>query len=478
VTSPSLPAHAAAGRRRGAAAALAGVVLCVLGGCGGGGGGGGDSDPDEALLGGTTTVFNASALAFGFPLANLSAERSDGFFVGNSFFRSNWVTAPSSTTGRNGLGPLFHAASCSACHPSDGRAAPPAAPELVSPGLLFRLSLGPDVDGRPLPDPVYGPQLEPDAILGVPPEGRIEVTYVEEPGTYADGTPFSLRRPTLTPRDLAYGPLHADAQLAPRIGPSVFGLGLLAAVAEPTIVALADPADANGDGISGRVNRIVDGQGGPGRLGRFGWKASQATLHEQSAAAFFHDIGLTSEMFPNQGCSAPQIDCAAAPDGGSPEVGEDVLGPLVFYMHTLAPPGRRAPTEPQVVRGRVLFGSIGCAACHRPSLVTGELAGFPELSNQTIRPFTDLLLHDLGPGLADGVVDREASGSEWRTPPLWGLGLQAAVNGHTFLLHDGRARDAAEAILWHGGEALASREGFRNLTADDRAALLAFLGDL
>lgn len=459
------------------ALAAAALAFAVVGGCGGGGGGTA-FDPHEELLGGDTTVFNTSGGAFGFPLANLSAERSDQFFLGNSFFRTNWVTAPASTAGRDGLGPLFNAVSCSSCHLEDGRSAPPSQPDEVAVGLLFRLSLGPDLEGSPLPDPAYGGQLQPAAILGVPPEGRVEVTYAEEPGVYEDGIPFSLRRPLYVARDLGYGPLAAEAVLGPRIGPSVFGLGLLAAVAEPTILAMADPLDLNGDGISGRVNRVPGPPGTPARLGRFGWKATQATLREQAAAAFLHDIGLTTELFPDEGCSAFQPECAAAPNGGAPEVGETVLGPLTFYLHTLAPPGRRAPTDPQVARGRDLFQSLGCASCHRPLLTTGLDPDFPELSGQTIRPFTDLLLHDLGPDLADGLADHEASGSEWRTPPLWGLGLQQAVSGHTFLLHDGRARDASEAILWHGGEAQASRERFRRLSADERAALIAFLGDL
>jgi CxxC motif-containing protein (DUF1111 family) len=459
-------------------AGAAGGVACGGGAGGPGDDGGGADDPTEAFLGGTTTVFVTGVNAFGLPAANMTLPRSDTFFVGNSFFRTNWVTAPSSTTGRDGLGPLFNAVGCSACHLNDGRSAPPTGPGDVSVGLLFRLNAGQAPDGAPLGDPVYGGQLQPAAILGVAPEGRVDVDYVEEPGTYGDGTAYSLRRPVHTPADLAYGPLDPATVLSPRIGPSVFGLGLLASLDDAAILVREDPLDLDGNGVSGRANRVPDLVTGLLAVGRFGWKATQPTLLQQSAGAFQQDVGLTSALFPAETCTPTQGDCAGAPNGGTPEVEPVVMDPLVFYMHTLAVPGRRHVADVAVRRGRDLFQQIGCAACHTPTLVTGTNAAFPELSGQTIHAFTDLLLHDMGDGLADGSAEFLATGREWRTPPLWGLGLQQAVSGHTFLLHDGRARDAAEAILWHGGEAAAAREAFRLLPADARAALLAFLGDL
>jgi CxxC motif-containing protein (DUF1111 family) len=459
--------------------ALAGIVGLAAA-CGGGGGGGGDTgDPTEAFSGGDTTVFDTSDDAFGFPLANLSSDRSDMFFVGNSFFRTNWVTAPSSTTGRDGLGPLFNAVGCSSCHLRDGRGRPPVDPGERPLSLLLKIFTdGVDGHGSPHPDPTYGDQIQTSAILGVSAEAEVEVSYEEVPGAYADGTPYSLRRPSYELTALAYGPVDPEAQLAPRVAPAVFGMGLLAAVPEGDLLQLADESDADGDGISGRPNVVWDRTALDFRLGRFGWKASHPTIAQQAAAAFLADVGLTSDLFPAETCTGAQGECSAAPNGGSPEVLPEVMDPLVFYMETLAPPGRRAHEDPEVRRGRDLFNSIGCASCHVTTLVTGDHPTVPELSGHVIHAYTDLLLHDLGPELADGRPDGVATGSEWRTPPLWGIGLVPTVSGHSLYLHDGRARGFAEAILWHGGEALASREAFRSLSAVNRQALLRFLGDL
>jgi CxxC motif-containing protein (DUF1111 family) len=460
-------------------ALVASALALVATACGGSGGGGAPEDPTEAFSGGDTTVFDVSDDAFGFPLANLSTARSDLFFVGNSFFRTNWVIAPSSTTGRDGLGPLFNAIGCSSCHLRDGRGRPPIAAGEKPASLLFKIfTSGVDAVGEPLPDPAYGDQVQNFAILGVAPEADVDIEYVEEAGAYADGTPFSLRRPTYTLSAPAYGLPAPDARLAPRVASVVFGLGLLALVPEADVLSRVDAADVDLDGVSGRANFAWDRRDLAHRLGRFGWKATEVTIEQQAAAAFLNDVGLTSELFPNQTCTGAQGDCAAAPDGGAPEVTPEVMAPLVFYMTTLAPPGRRDVADPTVRRGRDLFATIGCAKCHVPTLVTGTSADFPELSGQTIHPFTDLLLHDMGPDLADGRPSFDAAGSEWRTPPLWGIGLVQTVNGHTFFLHDGRARGLAEAILWHGGEGEASREAFRALPAADRAAVLRFLEDL
>jgi CxxC motif-containing protein (DUF1111 family) len=240
------------------------------------------------------------------------------------------------------------------------------------------------------------------------------------------------------------------------------------------VLARADPDDADHDGISGRANWVWDQAAGASALGRFGWKANQPPLRQQAAGAALGDIGLTSPLFPGQNCGAGQAACAAAPSGGEPELSERFLDRLELYTQALAVPAMRAPRDASVRRGWELFNRAGCAACHTPTLTTGphRLAA---LSGQIVHPFTDLLLHDLGPGLADGRPDFLASGSEWRTAPLWGIGLIERVNGHTRLLHDGRARDLAEAILWHGGEAAAAREAFRTMAPDERAALLAFL---
>ncbi|MEM9565552.1 MAG: di-heme oxidoredictase family protein [Actinomycetota bacterium] len=451
----------------------AGTLLLFLAACGGGEA----LDPD---LGGVTTREDASQNSFGLPAPGLTNEERRIFERGDSFFTQNWVTAPASTDARDGLGPTMNAQSCSSCHVRDGRGSPPdptgAEARL---GLLIRLSIpGEDpITGAPLPDPNYGGQFQDRSILGVPAEGRLDVTYTIVEGTYADGEPYELRAPTYELLDLAFGPLSEDILMGPRLGPQVIGMGLLESIPVETVLANADPDDADGDGISGRPNMVWDERVLEPRLGRFGWKANVTTIEQQVAGAFLGDVGVTSVLHPDDNCPAVQTDCAAAPNGandGEPELTADRLASVTFYNRTLSVPAMRDVESDDVVDGSQLFADIGCASCHLPTVETGPAS--PEvLANQTIHPYTDLLLHDMGPGLADGRPDFEASGSEWRTPPLWGLGLIDDVNGERFLLHDGRARTIAEAILWHGGEGEASAEAFRQLSADERAKLLAFL---
>ena len=435
-------------------------------------------EAQEALSGGAATVFATTRQAFGQPLPHLTADQETQFFVGNSFFNRNWVSAPSSTTARDGLGPLFNARSCSACHLHDGRGRPPAPGEDML-SMLVRLSIpGRDTRQGVVPEPTYGDQLNGLAVPGVSPEGRVVIAYEEIAGTYGDGEPYSLRKPTYTFTDLNYGPLHPQVLLSPRVAPAMVGLGLLEAVPAEALLALADPDDADGDGISGRANHVWDKKRQQTVLGRFGWKANQPTVAQQVAGAFLGDIGITSSLFPDENCPPTALACRQAVNGGSPELSDALLGHVVFYSRTLAVPARRNAQQPAVRRGRQLFDEAQCSACHTPTLRTGVVPGLPDLSQQVIHPYTDLLLHDMGAALADGRPDFEATGSEWRTPPLWGIGLVETVNRHTYFLHDGRARNLAEAILWHGGEAEASKAYFRRLPTADREALLQFLRSL
>jgi CxxC motif-containing protein (DUF1111 family) len=432
----------------------------------------------EELAGGETTVFDATPNAFSLSARNMSFERRQRFVVGNSFFNKNWVTAPASTAARDGLGPTFNARSCSACHFKDGRGRPPRDGEQFA-GLLLRLSVpGEDVHGGPLGVPGYGDQLQPFGIEGVAGEAVPKVTYVERPGMFADGEPYSLRVPTYTFDQLAHGPLPPDLLVSPRVAPAMIGLGLLAAIPEADILAREDPDDADGDGISGRANRVWDVAAGALALGRFGWKANQPDVHQQTAGAFLGDMGLTTALFPTENCPEGQVDCAAAPTGGAPEVADDLLSDIVLYSATLAVPARRDVAEKAVLRGRELFRELGCADCHVPRHVTAAGAEPLEAAGQTIFPYTDLLLHDMGEALADGRPDFAADGREWRTPPLWGIGLVHTVNGHTEFLHDGRARSLMEAVLWHGGEAEAAQKAALALPRDDRDALVRFLESL
>ena len=459
-----------------AAALLLTVVLSAVAACAEGSK---DVGPDavyHTLLGGETTAFTARGNAFELSARNLPQDLRRTFVVGDSFFTQNWVVAPSSTEARDGLGPTLNATSCSSCHSHDGRAKPPDYPGDPERGLLLRFSIS-GADGA-TNEPTYGGQLQDRSILGVPAEGRIVITYEEVPGRYPDGTPYSLRQPVYSIEDLAFGPLHPSVQISPRIAPAIIGMGLLEAVSMARILALADPDDANGDGISGRPNFVWDVRRGELSLGRFGWKANQPTVEQQTAGAFLGDIGITSSLFPDGNCPSSQEECLRAPQGGAPEIPDSLLEKVTIYAQTLAVPAMRDTEDSEVKRGARLFVQSQCAMCHTPRHETGGTHPLAPLRKQVIFPYTDLLLHDMGPGLADNRPDGQASGTEWRTPPLWGIGLVETVNGHTMFLHDGRARSLEEAILWHGGEAEGARRLFMGLAVQERRALIRFLKSL
>ncbi|MCY0990351.1 c-type cytochrome [Nannocystis sp. ILAH1] len=435
-------------------------------------------EPGEELAGGDTTIRDESPNAFSYSARNMTFERRQRFVVGNSFFNKNWVVAPASTTGRDGLGPTFNARSCSACHFKDGRGRPPEDDEAFA-SMLLRVSVpGDGLHGGPRDVPGYGDQLQPNGIEGVAGEAVPKVTWVEQPGAFADGEPYSLRAPTYTLDDPSYGPLPADLLISPRVAPVMIGMGLLEAIPAADILAREDPDDGDGDGVSGRANYVWDLAEDAAVLGRFGWKANQPTVAQQTAGAFLGDMGLTTDMFPLENCPEGQTECAAAPHGGAPEVSPDLLDDVIFYSATLAVPARRDAGAPEVLRGKQVFLDAGCADCHVPRHRTADDAAIEEVRGQTIWPYTDLLLHDMGDALGDGRRDYLADGNEWRTPPLWGIGLVETVNGHTTFLHDGRARSLMEAVLWHGGEAEPAREAVRALPSGERAALVAFLESL
>ncbi|WP_205624771.1 di-heme oxidoredictase family protein [Vulgatibacter incomptus] len=427
----------------------------------------------EARPGGLTSVDNRSAQAFNQPAANLVFDRRTPFVTGKELFRMQWLPRvdPGEGGARGGLGPLFHENSCVACHQGNGRGAP--AREGEAPiSLLVRIGTPAD------PDPVYGDQLQPRGIDGVPAEGRVVVSYLERRGQYADGEAYTLYEPLVDVVDLAYGPLHPDARLSARIAQPMIGLGLLEAVPDSALDALLRRNREAGRGIDGRTNRVWSVRHQAFRTGRFGWKANQPDLEQQNAAAFLGDLGVTSPLFPTEPCTPSQTACLAARHGGAPELSRSELDAITFFSRFVAVPARVGVDDPVVLRGKALFHRIECSTCHNPTFTTAEVAGTPELSGQTIWPYTDLLLHDMGDDLADGRPDFDATGREWRTPPLWGIGLTATVGGTARFLHDGRARSIAEAILWHGGEAESAREAFRSLPRSDRQALLAFVENL
>lgn len=447
------------------------------------------AEPGEALSGGSATVGRQDVNAFSMPSANLAPVRRLDFSVGNSFFRSPWVIAPSTTTARDGLGPLFNTNACQNCHIKDGRGHPPEPGDSNAVSMLVRLSI-PDHASQAesikrngvLFEPTYGLQLQDMAVPGVAPEGKVRVEYDPLTVRFRDGTTVELRRPTLRITQLGYGPMHPEARVSARIAPPMIGLGLLEAIPDAAILANADPDDKSDTGISGRPNWVWDDVQQKVVLGRFGWKAGQPNVNQQNIHAFTGDMGLTTRQRAFDDCTLAQTDCLAAPHGngpdGEPEVSDNILRLVEFYTRNLGVPARRNVDDPQVLAGKSLFFQAGCQQCHTPKFTTRADAVEPELANQVIRPYSDLLLHDMGEGLADNRTEFQANGREWRTPPLWGIGLTGTVSGHTQFLHDGRARNLLEAILWHGGEAQAAQRRVLAYDADQRAALLAFLNSL
>ena len=540
------------------------IALAALAGCGGGGGGGGSSPPaptppppappapppivvpdvetTERWPGGDASTSLSNEEAFG---QSPDAIRQDfaadaNFKSGNQIFRNH----------HDGEGPLLNARTCQGCHTRDGRGSVPVDTDTPMDAMSIRLSLGNDDEDRAIADPNYGTLLQTfglasfggdvdaglsrfggggDDAIG---EGFGFVEYDTVAGAYADGESYELRLPVVRVRELSYGDFGDGILFSARVAPQLIGMGLLGAVPEDVLRERVDPDDADGDGISGRLNETLDVTTGERTAGRFGYKATTASPLHQSVAAYRDDMGVTSRFVTAEACTEAQTSCVAAalaePDAhpGGVDISDVELALVEFYVRLLAVPERRGYDEANdawdedVRRGRTLFFESGCEGCHRYRMETGTAEGsvlgevklntlfadaepITVLSEQTIHPYTDLLLHDMGgaceavsretptggtcaagdnctwtqrcTGLADGRPERGASGTEWRTAPLWGIGLVEVVNPRATYLHDGRARNLEEAILWHGGEAEASRDKFRELDADQRADLIAFL---
>ncbi|MFI0394701.1 di-heme oxidoreductase family protein [Paracoccus jiaweipingae] len=448
---------------------------------------------EQNPAGAATTRYIPTADAFSQFSDNMPFEDEMNFKLGNGIFRKLWVGAPSSTRGSDGLGPLYNARACQNCHIKDGRGHLPKGPDDSRVSAFLRLSVpgGPDQPAIPgyiptQPDPVYGGQLQDLALEGYLAEARMGITWSDLPVTLDDGTVVVLRQPSYSVDAPNYGPVHADLMISPRVAPQMIGLGLLEAVPVADILALADPQDSDGDGISGRPNIVWSHEYDRPMLGRFGLKAGAPTIKHQSAGAFAGDMGLSNPLFPDPSgeCTTAQTDCRTAPAGQEPgirdglEVDSQSLDLVTFYSRNLAVPARRNLDDPQVLRGKEIAYAIGCTSCHNPKFVTHRLKGQPEQSFQLIWPYTDMLLHDMGEGLADQRPESRADGREWRTAPLWGIALNKQVTGVESYLHDGRARTLLEAVLWHGGEAQAARDAVVSLSEDDRKALIAWLESL
>jgi CxxC motif-containing protein (DUF1111 family) len=449
---------------------------------------------ERMSAGATTTTATPNRDVFSHFSENLSFEGEQDFKLGNGLFRKTWVSSPSSTQASDGLGPLFNARACQECHLKDGRGNPPVG-DARAVSMFLRLSVPPKTEAEHaaladktllrIPEPTYGGQFQNFAVPGVPAEGEMRIAYEEIPVALGGGETASLRKPTYSVTDLGFGPMADDVMFSPRVAPPMIGVGLLEQIHPGDILAHADPDDADGDGISGRPSIVRDRETGDLVLGRLGWKASVPDVKTQSAEAFSGDMGLSTPLVPAAWgeCTEAQVACREAPDGvqerlGPEEAPAQVLDLVAFYSRNLAVPVRRDVDDPQVLAGKALFYEFGCASCHVPKYVTRRDAPQPEHRFQLIWPYSDLLLHDMGPGLADDAPVGDASGSEWRTAPLWGIGLTETVNGHTNFLHDGRARNLLEAVLWHGGEAEAAKDRVVDATPDERKALIRFLESL
>ena len=456
--------------------------------------------PSEDFPGGVGSVKYKPFASFELPASNLAAALLPAFHAGKALANQPWIKAPTATDSRDGLGPLYNGRTCLGCHINGGRGLVPLADDQAIFASIVRISLpGEDVILGAQPDPVYGDQMQVQSIAlshqlrgkvqaktpeenpEAPPEARIYVDWHVKGMTYPDGTTIELRYPTARIEELGYGQLSSNILISLRAAPAIHGVGLLEAIDQRDVEALSDPIDRNEDGISGRVNRVWDFEQQKTVAGRFGWKANRANLPITTASAFQGDLGITNPLFPEQPCSSEQQRCLSAPSGNDRdgfELPEHLLQLTVGFIRGTGVPVSR-PQNKQTTQGRALFYHSGCAQCHQPSFTTGSMGGeLAHLGGQTIWPYTDLLLHDMGSDLADGRPDYEASGREWRTPPLWGIGLSSAVNGVETLLHDGRARNVEEAIVWHGGEAATARQRFVELTAHQRLALIAFVETL
>ena len=433
--------------------ALPALALLVSAACGDNLG----SDGEERQ-GGDLTVDDRTRDAFSHPAPNLDEPRLSLHLLGRSPFNFQWASPQ--------LGPLYNHVGCLNCHAGDGRGLSQIAPGVVPFGsqALVRISL---VDGEPavpggnVPVPGFGEQLQDHTTSGLP-EVFVSLTWRDALVVYGDGEQQPLRAPSIDVQRPNGDPMPSGTAYSYRQAPGVFGLGLLEAISDDTLLALADPDDADGDGISGRVNRVWDPVTQTTQIGRFGLKANVPTLQVQTAGAFVNDIGLTNKLFPEA--------------DGMRDVNDDQLVQTTMFVSTLAVPAA-APRSNAARHGRELFDEFACASCHLPTLTTGDHP-IPQLAHQTIHPYTDLLLHDVGDLLTDARRDFLAQGVEWRTPPLWGLGLVQVVAPEAGFLHDGRARTLEEAILWHGGEAERSKEAFRLANKRDRDALISFLQTL
>jgi CxxC motif-containing protein (DUF1111 family) len=430
-----------------------------------------DSEYDPRMSGGVNTVFDKSTQAFSHPFPGLTGRDLEFHDLGDAGFEQIFVSAPAPVN--SGLGPLFNNVSCASCHHNDGTGVPSAGQSQSA--LLFRVSVpGENPDGSAFALEGYGNQLQDKAVYGKSPECRMSINYTYQLVTFPDGDTDTLWVPDYI-MSHTYHPINNSYEISPRLAPAVFGLGMLEAISESDMKQIEDVNDADGDGISGKINYVWDPVSQSKKPGRFGLKANAPSLKVQVAGAYHQDMGITSSVFHEES-SFGQSQYDNLQD--DIELPDSILDAVMFYVQTLSVPARRDVTDPVVLQGEQIFRNLKCNSCHKETMQTKVNVAMPSLSNQRIHPYTDMLLHDMGAGLADNRPDFDADGREWRTSPLWGIGLRDIVNYPAFYLHDGRARSLSEAILWHDGEAKASTDAYKQLSSDERKALIRFLKSL
>lgn len=453
-----------------------------------------DAKADSLKPGGEGSVAKHAFWSFSQPMANLDSIEKSEFYAGRALAQQPWVKAPSSTTSRDGLGPLYNARTCLACHINGGRGVLPESGKIRITQGLVRLSIpGENPVLGVVPEPTYGDQLQTQSTAlahqlslsdyserDVRPEAYVYIDWQFEDFNYPDGTHAQLRKPNLRIENLGYGALDPNVLISFRNAPALHGTGLLEQIAEADLLHNIEQQQKRAN-LSGRINQVWNPETQKAALGRMGWKANKPSVKVQSAAAFQGDVGISNPLFPKQPCEAGQKNCLHQINGNDHdgfEISGDLLDKVAYFVQHIGVPESRNSGDAEVVAGKKLFAEAGCVNCHRPSYITKKNSQFPRLSEQEIWPYTDLLLHDMGEALADHRPDFLATGREWRTPPLWGVGISQAVNGSGLLLHDGRARSVEEAILWHGGEAAASKDKFIHFSKSERESVIKFVESL
>ncbi|WP_058368717.1 di-heme oxidoredictase family protein [Psychrobacter sp. ENNN9_III] len=423
-----------------------------------------EADTDWLPAGGNATITADISRPFLQIMPNLPSSALGGVSPGRELFITQWTPANQGRVLFDGVGPLFNANACTQCHSAEGRKPIYANDGELSNAILFRLG-----DAQGVAHAYYGEQMQHQSIdASIATEGKMR--YI---ATVEDDKKSRSIRFEFTPTD-SNQPL-GDTAISGRISPQLVGMGLLDLIPEADIIAASDANDDNKDGISGRVHWVNEGP--DQRIGRFGWKAINSSLRTQNANAMSQDMGLTTSIFMDPNCTVNQPICWTAANGGTPEVSDSSLDAVTDFMTALAVPERRVSNLSTFNQGANLFTQVGCAGCHTPKQKTGDSDRFPLLSQQTIYPYTDLLLHDMGAGLDDGVKEKNAESFEWRTPPLWGIGI-VAKDPEARFLHDGRASSLTEAILWHGGEAEGAKTRFKQLPVEQKKMLLSFLNGI